>query len=276
VAIKVLLSERLLDERERMQLAHEARAVARIGHAGVVEVYDLGELDDGSAFIVMEYLTGRSLADEIATHGRGTPRQVASLTRQVAAALAAAHRTGVVHRDLKPQNVFLLSSPDGITAKLLDFGVARVGLAEAVSISLGGRMFGTPAYMAPELIQGQVADPRSDLYALAAVLFEALTGQRLVRPRASVAAVLAAVLEDPLPNASTVVAGLPRRVDELFCWALSRDPAARPADLEAWAEELAVLLEEVDGVQSPGAGWPEPITIEQPGARRRPAMVEVS
>jgi serine/threonine protein kinase len=261
VAIKVLLSEGMLDPEVRSQLAREARVVARIDHPGVVEVYDLGELEDGSAFIVMEFLTGRSLADQIATHGPGTPRQVATLLRQTAAALTAAHRMGVVHRDLKPQNVFLLSAGEGFAAKLVDFGVARVKGADATTGSRGGGMFGTPAYMAPEQIRGVDADARSDLYTLALVVFEALTGERIVRQGASIAATLLAVLNDPPPVVSARVPGASRAVDEAFSVALSKDPERRPADLEGWAEDLAGLLAQVP---ASGSGWPEPITTEQP------------
>jgi serine/threonine protein kinase len=214
VAIKVLHGETPLDADTRAQLAHEARAVARIGHPGVVDVFDLGDLDDGSAFIVMEYLTGRALSEQIARHGRGSPRQVADLLRQVSAALSAAHRTGVVHRDIKPQNVFLTRTADGFQARLLDFGVARVGGAGgaggAADVSSGGGgLRGTPAYMAPEQINGAEGDERSDLYALAAVTFEALVGRRLIRARTSVTATIAAVLNEAPPSVSTLLAGAP-------------------------------------------------------------------
>jgi predicted Ser/Thr protein kinase len=264
VAIKVLLSEGMLDPEVRSQLAREARVVARIDHPGVVEVYDLGELEDGSAFIVMEFLTGRALSDQITTHGPGTPRQVATLLRQTSAALTAAHRMGVVHRDLKPQNVFLLSAGEGFSAKLVDFGVARVKGAEATTGSRNGRgqggMFGTPAYMAPEQVRGVDADARSDLYALASVVFEALTGDKVVRHGASIAATLMSVLNDPPPVVSSRITGASRAVDEAFAAALSKDPEKRPADIDSWAEDLACLLEQVPGG---AAGWPEPITTEQ-------------
>jgi len=258
VAIKVLHGETPLDAETRAQLAHEAVAVARIGHPGVVDVFDLGELDDGSAFIVMEYLSGRALSEEIARHGRGSPQQVASLLRQTAAALGAAHRMGVVHRDIKPQNVFLSQSAGGFQARLLDFGVARVAGAGTGVTSGSGGILGTPAYMAPEQIGGAEGDERSDLYALAAVAFETLTGQRLIRKRGSMAAVLAAVVNDPVPSVSAVVEGAPVELDALFCRALSRDPSSRPSQVEEWAEQVARLLDAMPA----GTGWPLPITRE--------------
>ena len=258
VAIKVLLGDTLLDADARAQLAHEARAVARIGHPGVVDVFDLGELEDGSAFIVMEYLTGRALSEELARHGRGSPRQVAELLRQVGAALSAAHRTGVVHRDIKPQNVFLTQHADGFHARLLDFGVARVTGGGDIT-SKSGALLGTPAYMAPEQIAGAAGDEKSDLYSLAAVAFEALVGRRLIKQRPSMAATLASVLNDSPPDVSSFVPGVPVEVDRMFCSALSRDPAHRPGSLLEWVEAVAQRLETVEPRES---GWPLPITHE--------------
>ncbi|HEX9564293.1 MAG TPA: serine/threonine-protein kinase [Gemmatimonadaceae bacterium] len=258
VAIKVLHGETPLDSQTRAQLAHEARAVARIGHPGVVDIFDLGELDDGSAFIVMEYLSGRALSEVIARHGRGTPQQVASLLRQVAAALSAAHRTGVVHRDIKPQNVFLTRVADGFQVRLLDFGVARVAGAGTNRDSGRGGVLGTPAYMAPEQLGGAEGDERSDLWALAAVAFEALVGRRLMRPRGSMAELLASILSDPVPDVSSAVEGAPAELDSLFCAALSRDAARRPSSVTEWAENVARWLDAMPA----GPGWPLPITHE--------------
>jgi len=258
VAIKVLLGESPIDANARAQLAHEARAVARIGHPGVVDVFDLGELDDGSAFIVMEYLVGRALSEEIARHGRGSPRQVAALLRQVGAALAAAHRTGVVHRDIKPQNVFLMRHADGFHARLLDFGVARVAGGGA-DTTRSGALFGTPAYMAPEQIAGAAGDERSDLYSLAAVAFEALVGRRLIKQRPSVAATLAAILNEQPPDVSSFLKGVPADLDGLFRSALSRDPSVRPPDVAEWAEAVAQRLDAMSAAES---AWPLPITHE--------------
>jgi hypothetical protein len=257
VAIKVLLGDSPLDADARAQLAHEARAVARIGHPGVVDVFDLGELDDGAAFIVMEYLTGRALSEEIARHGRGSPRQVAELLRQVGAALSAAHRTGVVHRDIKPQNVFLTRHADGFHARLLDFGVARVAGGNA-DTTRSGALQGTPAYMAPEQIAGAAGDEKSDLYSLAAVAFEALVGRRLIKQRPSMAATLAAILNETPPDVSTLLPDA-ASVDALFREALHRDPAQRPANVVDWTEAVASRLETMS---SADFGWPLPITHE--------------
>ena len=239
VAIKVLRADRGLDPDQRAQLYREARAAARISHPGVVEIYDVGDLDDGSAYLVMELVAGRSLA-ELLEQGVGSPAQVAALLRAVASAVGAAHRTGVVHRDLKPENVFLSPAEDGFVAKVLDFGISRTVDVDATA-SGRGMIMGTPAYMSPEQVRGAPVDARSDVYSLAVLAFEALTGRR-VAARASIAETLLAVLGDPVPPPSTLVPGLPASVDAAFAAALDKDPAGRPVDVEAWVDSFADAL----------------------------------
>ncbi|HEX6316963.1 MAG TPA: serine/threonine-protein kinase, partial [Gemmatimonadaceae bacterium] len=178
--------------------------------------------------------------------------------RQVGAALAAAHRTGVVHRDIKPQNVFLTRHAEGFLARLLDFGVARVGGGGA-DTTRSNALHGTPAYMAPEQIAGAPGDERSDLYSLAAVAFEALVGKRLIRQRPSMAATLAAILNETPPDVSTMLPDTPANLDALFRAALARDPLQRPAQVEDWTESVA---EQLDRMKSGEVGWPLPITHE--------------
>jgi hypothetical protein len=251
VAVKVLRADRGLTPELRAQLYNEARAAARVHHRGVVEIFDVGDLEDGSAFLVMELVRGVSLASVLEAHGAGTPPQVAALLRQTAAALGAAHRAGIVHRDLKPQNVFLVPSDGGFGVKVLDFGIARSVDVDA-TLSGGGMLVGTPAYMSPEQVRGVSVDARSDIYSLAVLVFEALTGQRPAA-RASVAATLLAVLSESMPAPSTLVAGLDSDVDAAFGCALAKDPARRPSDVEAWADPLAAALESAPAA-SPG--WP--------------------
>ena len=143
-------------------------------------VYDAGALPGGSHYLVMERLSGHDLARTICAYGPGRFTQVAALVEQGSLALAAAHREGLLHRDIKPSNVFLTASEhsDGFRVKIVDFGIAQVALA--TDGGQPGSLVGTPAYMSPEQIQGEVLDARSDIYLFAAVCYEALTGRRTV------------------------------------------------------------------------------------------------
>jgi ligand-binding sensor domain-containing protein len=265
VALKVIRAEMLGDAEARFRLEREAQTLARIRHPGVIDLFDSGELEDGSAFLVMELLTGRDLAGVLTRHGAGTPAQVASLLRQAAAALAAAHRAGVVHRDVKPANIFLMPDQRAFRAKLLDFGLAKSTRLEA-KLTRTGNFVGTPAYMSPEQVEGTAVDARADLYSLAAVAYEALTGQRVVSGT-EVARMLVDVLYGTPPSASSHVPGLPPAADAAFEAALAKRPAERPADIEAWAAALAALLESAAGS---APGWPhEGLAAPRTAERRR-------
>src|SRR5262249_43812900 len=134
-----------------------------------------------TGFLVMELLHGASLAEVLACFGPGRPEQVADMLRQMGSALQALHRLGLVHRDVKPENIFLCPRPDktGTYAKLLDFGIAKQ-VRSAERLTRTGQLMGTPHYMSPEQVRGQLLDERSDVYSLACVAYEALSGQRLV------------------------------------------------------------------------------------------------
>lgn len=259
VALKVVHPDRVDDPSLRMRIEREAHAIARIQHEAVVALFDAGTLDDGSVFLVIERLLGHDLGEVLLRFGPGRPAQVASLVRQASAGLAAAHRAGVVHRDVKPQNLLLVDSPRGFRVKVVDFGLAKplVGDGEATRT---GVLLGTPAYMAPEQVAGRPVAAATDLYSLAAVGFEALTGRRLVGG-ASLGEMFSEILLGPAPRPSLHRPGLGPAVDEAFAAALHLDPARRPPSLEAWAESLAAALE---GAEDGGAGWPEPLGAALP------------
>ncbi len=265
VVVKVVRPDRLRDAGALLRFEREARIVAQIRHPGVVAVFDTGELGDGSVFLVMEHLSGVSLADALATHGAGTPSQVARLARHAGGALEAAHRAGVVHRDVKPANVFLVPGDGGIQAKVLDFGVAKSLRVEG-HLTQTGTIVGTPAYMSPEQVRGEAVDARSDLYSLAAVLHEALSGRRLV-PEGDLARTFAVVLKAPPRPLAGTVAGIPTGVDALLGRALAKRPEDRPADVLSWAEELAALLDSVPAGEPSVPGWPEPVVVRRPRPR---------
>ncbi|HEX2030050.1 MAG TPA: serine/threonine-protein kinase [Actinomycetota bacterium] len=170
VAVKFLRRDLLADGSVLARFRGEARAAARLAHRNVVQVYDSGA-DDAVPYLVMELLPGRTLAHEVGRDGPLPEDRVRAVGRDVLAALAAAHAAGIVHRDVKPGNVLL--ADDG-TAKVADFGIAKTADAAATQ---SGEIVGTVAYMAPERLAGEPATPRSDLYSVGAVLFEALTGR---------------------------------------------------------------------------------------------------
>jgi serine/threonine-protein kinase len=223
VAIKTLRPEVLAGGRAALdRLKDEIRLARRISHAGVVRIHDFGEAD-GAYFVTMEHVAGMSLAELLRRLGRVPVAQAIGIGKQLCGALAAAHAQGVIHRDVKPQNLML--QPDG-TLKVLDFGVAR--LAErSVGLTTAGLVVGTPAYMAPEQLLDEEVDARADVYAAGVVLYEALTGRRpLEAPNP--AAVIARVLTETPTRVSQIDPAVPEALSHAIERALSRDRESRP------------------------------------------------
>jgi len=221
----------------------EARATTAIRHPGIVEVFDYGHTGAGHAFIAMELLEGVSLGVRLAERGPMPVYEAMMLARRIAAPLAAAHDRGVVHRDLKPDNVFLVRDHEGGTldqVKLLDFGIAKLESTTTAHRTTIGLIMGTPAYMAPEQCLGSSdCDHRADLYALGCILFELLAGRP---PYASVPTcdLLAAHLRQPVPDLSRHVT-VPSQVLRLVTSLLAKSPADRPqtalevvAEIDRW------------------------------------------
>src|SRR5689334_2339267 len=174
VAVKVLFPEYANDPSFVERFRREAQSAANLNHPNIVAVYDWGE-EQGTYFIVMEYVEGRSLADILRTEGPLHPQRAAEIASDIAAALGFAHRNGVIHRDIKPGNV--LVSPNG-QVKVADFGIARaLGAAAEENLTQAGSVMGTATYFSPEQAQGLALDPRSDLYSLGVVLYEMVTGR---------------------------------------------------------------------------------------------------
>jgi CheY-like chemotaxis protein len=250
VAVKIIKAEHFHDDELRVRFEQEARAVARIEHAGVSTAYDSGELEDGSLFFVMELLRGLNLAQMLHAYGRGSPKQVASLVRQVGAALTAVHRAGFIHRDVKPENIFVTEDRDGFKVKLLDFGIAK-RVASDANLTQSGTFIGTPAYMAPEQVEEAEVDARTDLYSFAAVAYEALVGRRVTTER-EVAKVFREIVNIMPPPVSTLLPDASPDIDRLFDSALAKDRDERPPSLETWATEVAERLEAMED----DGGWP--------------------
>ncbi|WP_294565216.1 protein kinase domain-containing protein [uncultured Arthrobacter sp.] len=233
VALKVLFTHLAEDRTFLDRFEQEAKSAARLSHPHVVGVLDQGvdeTAERSTAYLVMEYVPGRTLRDLIRERGQLTPRLALALIDPVIEGLAAAHEAGLVHRDVKPENV-LLSSNGQI--KIADFGLAR-----AVSASTGtATLVGTAAYLPPELVTGSPADARSDVYSAGIMLFELLTGRQPFTGDAPVQIAFQHAYEH-VPAASKFLPGLAEDIDELVQWCTSRDPEDRPVDATALLGEL--------------------------------------
>jgi eukaryotic-like serine/threonine-protein kinase len=223
VALKVAHTELAGDPEFVRRFAGEARSVARLSSPNVVAVYDQGSEGD-LLFLVMEYVPGRTLRELMREQGRLGPHVALDIISGVLSGLAAAHNAGIVHRDVKPENVLL---GDGNTIKVADFGLARA--ATRASHTRTGMIIGTAAYLAPEQVTHSAADARTDVYAAGVMLFEMLTG---VQPHTGETplAVAHKHVSDAVPPPSSLVPGLPRSLDTLVAQATNRDPDLRPAD----------------------------------------------
>ncbi|MGQ0465414.1 MAG: Stk1 family PASTA domain-containing Ser/Thr kinase [Sporichthyaceae bacterium] len=232
VAVKVMHPGYAEDREFVARFIREAHAAARLSHPCAVAVYDQSA-DGGHVFIAMEYVAGRTLRDWLADRGRLTPRETFAVLEPVLAALAAAHSAGLVHRDVKPENVLI--ADDG-RVKVADFGLARA-VSNATST---GTLIGTVAYLAPELVERGVADRRSDVYSAGILLYECLTGAQPHGGETPLQIAYAHVNVD-VPPPSDLRPGLAPELDDLVARATSRDPAGRPADAgEFLADVLAV------------------------------------
>jgi len=243
VAIKVLLPQHTRNEDVMRRFFNEAHATAELRHPGLVEVFDFGELDDGSAYLVMEYLEGETLAARIA-RGPVGPALAAEIGRQVAAAVGAAHARGIIHRDLKPENIVLVADPDlphKIRVKVLDFGIAKLTGGASTSRTARWLLLGTPAYMSPEQCRGAAAvDHRTDIYALGCIMFEMACG-RLPFAFDNFGDLLAAHMCDEPPDPLALAPSMPLALRDCILRCLSKDAGRRFHS----AHELARALGEV-------------------------------
>jgi serine/threonine protein kinase/tetratricopeptide (TPR) repeat protein len=249
VALKTMSSV-ASDETARMRFWREARAAASVNHPNVCQIYEIGE-DHGELFIAMELLNGEALAERL-RRGPMSVSQMLPIGLGMLAALSALHARGIVHRDLKPSNVFI--TDHGV--KLLDFGLARPELERTPTMAAGltrtGMVMGTPRYMAPEQVTEEAVDPRSDLFAAGAILFEMLAGRPAFGGRNLVEILHATLHEQPpaLTGSPAVTA-----VDRVIRRALAKRPAERPVSADVMAEELRAVRG-VDGDDTPALAHP--------------------
>ena len=240
-AVKLLHGEMAAHKSLAQRFFMEAQAAGRIGHPGILDVYDVGEDQDGTPFIVMELLRGEPLS---ALLGRTRIDVDAAcwIADEVLGILEAAHGASVVHRDVKPQNIFLTTAADGTRGvKLLDFGIAKFAAADASAITRSGEIIGSPLYMAPEQAKGEAdVDARVDIWSVGAVLFEMLAG-RAAHAATSPVAVLAKILTEPAPPPSSSGRSIPTELDVIVQRALTIDRDKRFAS----AKEMRNALREV-------------------------------
>jgi eukaryotic-like serine/threonine-protein kinase len=252
VALKILRGERAYDASSKARFEREARANSVLASPYTVTVFDFGVAEDGSLFLAMEMLEGESLGHRLRREKRMSPREAVRFSREALLSLAEAHRKGIIHRDIKPDNLFLARAPadDGSNVseicKVLDFGIAKVvrdeGGVDALQTQ-AGTVFGTPRFMSPEQAQGKPLDARSDLYSLGIILYQMLTGRPPFEDEDAVI-VMAQHIKSPPPPMAEVApdANVPPALEQVVLCALSKDPAHRPASAEQFVQMLEQAL----------------------------------
>jgi TPR repeat protein/tRNA A-37 threonylcarbamoyl transferase component Bud32 len=276
VVVKTLRDELATNAEVVARFFNEARATAQLRHEGIVEILDFGYDAQGTAYIVMEYLDGESLASRLRREGRLPFELAAAIGRQAAAAVHAAHARGIVHRDLKPDNLYLVHDRElthGVRVKVLDFGIAKLldGDVAADVRTRTGAVLGTPFYMSPEQCRGgQQIDNRSDVYSLGCILYEMACGHPPFRAAGLGDLIVMHVTEPPRPP-SSLVPGVP----PAFEAAVMRALAKRPWERQQSAEQLAAELADVRSGAGAGPGAP-PIAYQPTGQAMPPQLPHIT
>lgn len=244
VALKFLSARYARDPNSRERFLREARAANRIDHEHIIDITDFGETSDGLVFLVMEYLEGESLRD-ILDLGPMEPLRALNIVHQMSGALARAHELDVVHRDVKPDNVFVLNRRGADFVKLLDFGLAKVVGEHRLTAT--GKVFGTPEYLSPEQARGEVPTGQADQYALGCMLYEMLTG--ILPFQGTTTEVVLKHLQTPAVPPSMVRPDLPlpAKLDALVLQMLAKGPGERFSDAYHLEDELEALITELNG-----------------------------
>ena len=268
VAIKFMGPDVADSEEGRIRFEREAKAAALLQSPHVVNVQDYG-VDEGLAYIVMELLVGEDLCDRLGRVGRLPLEDVLTLLLQTSKALRRAQDLGIVHRDIKPQNLFIAEADDGEeTVKILDFGIAKeTGPTLLAKGTNTGQIIGSPHYMSPEAVRGaRDIDHRSDLWSLAVIVFEAITG-RLPFDSEIVGDVMGMILADPLPKATDVAPDLPPEIDAFFEKALARDRNKRFQSAKEMTQAFAEIVRGPVSESSlfPASSRPPPVVMIDPG-----------
>jgi eukaryotic-like serine/threonine-protein kinase len=294
VAIKILRGDRAIDESAKARFMREARANSLLASPNTVTVFDFGQSENGEFYLAMELLEGESLGQRITRVGRLPAAVAVDACRQALRSLGEAHAKGIIHRDLKPDNLFfarVLTSATASTTggddteahdeivKVLDFGIAKMINADdpnpmSVVETQAGTVFGTPRYMSPEQAQGKPLDARSDLYSLAVILYQMLTGRPPFTDNDAVVVMARHIKSNPKrPNEAAPEAMIPTELEDVVMRTLAKDPKDRPGSAEIFAGELLAALE-AQGAQTSGvrASITNAAGIRVPDSMRPPPM----
>src|ERR1041385_2765556 len=243
VAIKVLRPSLAADEKIVARFSREARAASRISHPNAISVTDFGEDESGHVFLVMEYLSGKTLKQVIRDEGPMPLPRVGDITRQIGDALNAAHQQGVVHRDLKSDNIMLIDTMAGDHAKVLDFGIAKINEPDGAvdtNLTAPNLVIGTPQYMSPEQCsQDSEIDARSDIYSLGVILFEMLVGH-VPFSGDSPTIVMMKHLQEPVPSVLEERSDLPASVARVVARAMAKVRDNRYQNVAELVEDLSI------------------------------------
>jgi serine/threonine-protein kinase len=271
VAIKILFPEFAVDPSFVERFRREAQAAANLSHPNIVNVYDWGKYE-GTYFIAMEYVQGRTLADILKTNQQLTPTQAAEIASEVAAALGFAHEAGLAHRDIKPANILIGANGQ---VKVADFGIARaMNASTEANLTQAGSVMGTASYFSPEQAQGAQPDPRSDLYSLGIVMYEMVAGKPPFTGENPVAIAYKQVHDRPQPL-NQLVDDMPRPFEAIVAKLLAKDPKLRYPSAPALRDDLRrfrngeqvqalVAAAARPGTPAAGTGRPAPTSAADP------------
>ena len=274
-AVKVLNADLARVPEIAARFEREARAASQIEHPGVVAVHDGGRVPDGRPFIAYERLDGVELGALARREGRLEVREAVGIVRQAAEALGAAHARGVIHRDVKPENLFVIGAPGCRRVKVLDFGISKMDEAFGESLTQTGAVLGTPAYMSPEQARGAKVDARTDVYSLGAVLFRLATGARPFEG-VEAAATIGALLTSAPTRPRAIEPGVPEALEIVIQRAMAERPGDRYDTMAEFAAALAPFDPDGEGSGAPADGAAAGAALERARREARRARPTVA
>ena len=264
-AVKTLHSDLAKNQEIVARFLREAESASSLSHPNVVDVFDVHHLPDGTPYFVGEFLDGEEVADYVRNRGALEPRMAAAVGRQICRALTAAHARGIVHRDMKPENVFVLRSSidalatgevHAVTVKVLDFGISKAGGSDRTHLTKTGVIMGTPSYMSPEQARGKKVDLRADIYSTGAVLYYTLTGRRPFDSDDPTSTISMVLTQDP-PRPRSIDPRIPEALELIVQKAMSKEACDRYQTMAELEKALAVF-EDAGGIVLHGAMASDP------------------